>query len=516
MALEKKWAHLVAVGGTGMGALAALLQDLGWVVTGSDGPLYPPMSTFLQDRSIPVATPYSADNLSGSAWTKTALSQSLGTRLNPDLVIVGNAISRGHPEADVVERLVAEQKTQRMSFAEALAEFAIRDCQSLVVCGTHGKTTTTTMAAWLLESEGCHPGFFIGGIPKNFGFGARLSTGKVFVSEGDEYDTAYWDKGSKFLHYKPHWALCTGIEFDHADIFKDLNAVVTAFEKLIPKTREGFVLIDAKSAPRADTVERLASRVRESTLRLVRYGEDPASDFCLEKFEVVPLPWASGRMGALLQIRIPGDRRLHLISPMLGRHNALNLVGVIAMLSCAGRLGDQRDLQTGLESFLGIRRRQDEVYSDSSLVVIDDFAHHPTAIRETISAVRQLYPNTKLAAFFEARSATSARNILASDLEASFDEADSIFLVPPTKTNVPLEEKLDIVAAAAAIQKRAANGSKTIVVKSDVNELASEFKSWTQSLKDHPRVVALVMSNGGFGGIHKLLSDAVGAPARRT
>jgi UDP-N-acetylmuramate: L-alanyl-gamma-D-glutamyl-meso-diaminopimelate ligase len=470
-----------------MGALAALLKHQGFTVTGSDGPLYPPMSLFLEAQQIPLKASYGAENLRGDTWGLP--------ETQPDLIVIGNAISRGNLEAQEAERLAADGKSRRVSFAQGLAEFCIGEKRSFVVCGTHGKTSTTSLFAWALEVLQQKPGFFIGGIPGNFGEGCRVGAGNVFVSEGDEYDTAYWDKESKFLHYRPSWTLCTGIEFDHADIFKDLPAVEAAFLKLVPKTREGWVLVDDESAPRADCVRKVADAVKLQGIKLLRYGFMPGADL-----RILAAEPEEGGMRVKLQFK--GQSEVSLWTPQTGRHNALNLAGVLCTLHAAGLLPRLEDAQPLLRSFKGIKRRQEEVYRSDRLTVIDDFAHHPTAIRETISAIRSRYPGAKLAAFFEPRSATSARNVLAKDFGACFQGADAVFLVPPTKTNVPQDEKLDIQAVARDV----AAGGGEVQVEPDVSRLASLFEDWRARQPMGVPSVALVMSNGSFGGLHGMLA----------
>jgi UDP-N-acetylmuramate: L-alanyl-gamma-D-glutamyl-meso-diaminopimelate ligase len=478
-----------------MGALASLLQDLGWKVTGSDGPLYPPMSTFLESRKIPVKG-YDAANLAGAAWGLPAP--------KPDLVIVGNAISRTHAEAQAVEKLV-EAGTVRMSFAQALAEFCIGDKRSFVVAGTHGKTTTTSVMAWAFESLGLSPGFFVGGIPKNFGQGCRVGEGRVFVSEGDEYDTAYWDKESKFLHYRPSWVLCTSIEFDHADIYASLEAVEASFLKLVDKTREGWILIDGPSSPSPASVDKVAAKLKAKGLPCLRYGRDASSAYRLLSCEAEPLPWDTSVRGTRVRLSTPELGEIALDSPMIGEHNALNLVGVVGSLLASKSVKTVAQLQDFLKTFAGVKRRQEEVFVSPALVVIDDFAHHPTAIRETLFAIRSRYPGASVGAFFEPRSATSARNVLAQGFSECFDGADAVFLVPPTKTNVPEAERLDVNDVLKKAGARPGNAGKLYVADSSVEKIAESFRSWRRAQAGR-RAVALVMSNGPFGGLHGMLS----------
>ncbi len=494
----EKWAHLVAIGGTGMGALASLLQDLGFFVTGSDGVLYPPMSDFLDQRKIPRAESYSVAHLGGSHWglNKTC----------PDLVIVGNAISRGNPEADHIEILINEKRTRRMSFAEALAEFAIVDKESFVVAGTHGKTTTTSLMAWGFEALGEKPGFFIGGIPTNFGIGCRLGSGKVFVSEGDEYDTAYWDKVSKFLHYRPHWVLCTGVEYDHADIYPDLISIQRSFQKLVEKTRSGWVLVEDASAPEAQVVKQLASDLAAHGLKCCRYGFSADSEARVLSMKTMALP--NSARGTECVFQLPEVGRVEVLLPMNGRHNVLNLLGVLATMALAGKLQDQtpEKMREIFLPFRGIKRRQEELYVDAKLIVIDDFAHHPTAIRETISAIKFRYPERKLFAFFEARSATSARNIFLEEFGAAFNEAEHVFLVPPTKSNVPESERLNIEGVAERVRR----AGVAVHVEKDLDRLREDFFQVLKS--ESAAVVALIMSNGAFGGLHQKIIREI--PAR--
>lgn len=497
------WVHFVAIGGTGMGALASLLKDLGYKVTGSDGKLYPPMSTFLDSKKIVRGEEFRAEHLEGKTWGPEFPE-------NPHLVIVGNAISRGHVEAEKVEKLLAESKTERMSFAQALAEFCIQDKTSLVVAGTHGKTTTTSILASFLESLKKAPGFFVGGIPLNFSQGSRVTGGKVFVSEGDEYDTAYWDKESKFLHYRPTWVLCTGIEFDHADIYANIEAIEKSFLKLISKTKKGWVLIDAETAPRADSIQKIEAELKRLNKPVVTYGESATASYRLLEAKAKRIPWIQDRvaMGTELLVQFPDGRKETLLSPMCGRHNAWNAVGVIATIEQEYGSLKKDELQRCLQEFLGVKRRQEEVFVSPRLVVIDDFAHHPTAIRETLRAIRARYPDASITAFFEPRSATSARNVLQKEFSECFQSADHVFLSYPTKTNIPADLKLNVDDLKVAIEK---NKGQTHFVSLglEAEDLSQSFGKWFQEESSKKPCVALVMSNGSFGGLHQKLSTWV-------
>lgn len=488
------WAHFVAIGGTGMGALASMLQDLGFRVTGSDGPLYPPMSVFLDSKKIPRTESYSADNLKGAKW---GFSDE-----HPALVIVGNAISRGQVEAEIVEKLVANNRCVRMSFAQALAEFCIRDRESFVVCGTHGKTSTATQMSWALESLGQSPGFFIGGIPANFSQGCRMGEGDCFVSEGDEYDTAYWDKESKFLHYRPTWVLCTGIEYDHADIYANVQAIEKSFHKLISKTQKAWIYIDRDSAPRGDVIERLESALVAAGRPHRAYGKSPTSAYRLLGLSEELLRPDLGIMGTVIRLVTPQWGEVTLKMSMSGEHNALNTLGILATLLEAGRLKSVEEAQRYLNTFKGVKRRQEEIFVSSELIVIDDFAHHPTAIRETIRAIRRKYPRYDVAAFFEPRSATSARNVFQKEFVECFEGAHHVYLTPPTKTNIPADQKLDVDVIRQGLEAK----KISTFVNSDVKAIENAFYEDLHkdlSSEECKGRVALIMSNGSFGGLYK-------------
>jgi UDP-N-acetylmuramate: L-alanyl-gamma-D-glutamyl-meso-diaminopimelate ligase len=323
----------------------------------------------------------------------------------------------------------------------------------------------------------------------------------VFASEGDEYDTAYWDKGSKFLHYKAHWALVTGIEFDHADIYPNVHDVEASFVRLAGRIREGCVLIDVSSAPRHGSVEVMRAALESAGKQFVRYGTNPHSQYQLMGVHSHPLPWKPEQVGTLLSLRLR-DESWRLYSPLSGQHNALNVLGVIAILMESGVTWDEQLAQKWLQSFSGVKRRQDLVFESPSLMVMDDFAHHPTAIRETLAAIRQAYPKRKLAAFFEARSATSSRKVMQADFEKSFDQADAVFLSPPSKTNVPSSEKMNVEELATALRGRL--GNRPVYVASEIEDLV---RSFGKLLADQSSWMALVMSNGPFGNIHQRLAE---------
>ncbi|MFW5875015.1 MAG: UDP-N-acetylmuramate--L-alanine ligase, partial [bacterium] len=368
--------HLIAVCGTAMGALAAALKEMGLSVTGSDDGVYPPMSTFLAERGVHVNQGFFADNLA----------------YGPDLVIVGNAVRKDNPEAIAM----FEAGLPFCSMPQAINRFLARGKQTIVVCGTHGKTTTSSIAAWLLYEAGLDPSFLIGGILKNFGSSYRVGKGGYMVIEGDEYDTAFFDKQPKFMHYRPDIAVWTGAEFDHADIFSDFDHVKSAFDSFFSRIPEESILIGFGRDPNARDL--LGNR----RCGVETYGADMDDNWRLKVRDPVP-PWNrfsvyhGSQMFGRFQMKPPGA------------HNRLNALSAIAAAASLG-IGPEA-IAKGLETFEGIRRRQEIRGVKNDITVIDDFAHHPTAVRETIAAIRSVYPGNRLIAVFEPRTNTSMRSV---------------------------------------------------------------------------------------------------------
>jgi UDP-N-acetylmuramate: L-alanyl-gamma-D-glutamyl-meso-diaminopimelate ligase len=459
--------HLIAVCGVGMASLAGLLQSMGYRVTGSDQNVYPPMSTYLQDIGIVILSGYSEDHLTPC----------------PDLVIIGNAISRDNPEADTVLR----RGIPYISFPQALGLFLIRSRTSLVIAGTHGKTTTSALAAWVLTRAGLDPGFFIGGVPLNFNSGWNPGSGDYVVLEGDEYDSAFFDKGPKFLHYRPCYVILTSVEFDHADIYRDLDHLKHTFRRLvelIPST--GCLLACSDYAAVREVVE-------PARCRVIYYGGETSRDwtaknvaFQAEKthFE----PFYRGRSDGVVELAV------------IGRHNVQNALAVYAL----GReLGVGRDkLRDGLATFAGVKRRQEIKGNIGGVLVMDDFAHHPTAVKETLSAVREAYPGRRLWAIFEPRSNTSRRNIFEQEFAQTLALADRIVVAglhQPEK--VPEPERLSVENVVQTIngagERRAIFIEKADAIASYVAENAV------------PNDIVVVMSNGGFDGVQDRILQAL-------
>lgn len=461
--------HLIGICGTGMASLAGMLKARGHQVQGSDQNVYPPMSTLLQAESIPVFSPYDAKNLDPA----------------PDLVIVGNAISRGNPEAE----WVLEKNIPYISMPQALARFFLEGKIPLVVAGTHGKTTTASLLAWVLESAGEDPSFFIGGIPKNFQNNFKLGAGKYFVLEGDEYDTAFFDKGPKFLHYQPQHVLLTSVEFDHADIYRDLEHVKTAFRSLLKLIPASGGLVANLDFP---VVRELVGEFSGPTLK---YAMHPDQQEQADYFGEILSEGERVRFCILSQEAGHEGCHRDVEWGIPGRHNVSNALGVVVL---ALRLGiPWEKIQKGLATFLGVKRRQDILGEVAGVTVIDDFAHHPTAVLETVNAIRQKYSQRRLWALFEPRSNSSKRDVFQQDYPKSFLAADQVILADVFMPEKVKEAKvLDVDGVVQAINQDSASSKARHVSGVDkiVSILAEELR---------PGDVLLIMSNGGFGGMQE-------------
>ncbi|HEX7938396.1 MAG TPA: Mur ligase domain-containing protein [Gemmatimonadaceae bacterium] len=456
--------HLVGVGGTGMGAFAGMLKAAGYEVTGSDENVYPPMSDMLREWGIEVFTPYASENLD---------------RAKPDLVIIGNVIRRVNPEATAVR----ERGIPQTSFPAAFGSLILADKHSIVVVGTHGKTTTSALMAHVLISAGEDASFLVGGVTLNYDGNFRLGKGKYVVVEGDEYDTAYFDKGPKFLHYRARSAILTSIEFDHADIYRDLPHYESSFEKFcdtMPK--DGFLAVSA-SYPRA--VE-IAEQHAKCTIRT--YAVNGAANYRADD-ETFSADGARFRIHSHGGAEPRAESR-ELLLPMSGYHNLENAAGVYAVARALG-LSDKQ-IAHGFETFKGVKRRQEERGEVNGVLIIDDFAHHPTAVRETIEGIRQRYTERRLWAVFEPRSNTSRRNIHQHEYVDALSGADLVTLrEPEPHDKVPANERLDVAAILKELNTRG--------VPSDASPDVAEL---VRRVGDGARRndLILVMSNGAFGG----------------
>ncbi|MFZ5586043.1 MAG: UDP-N-acetylmuramate--L-alanine ligase [Thermodesulfobacteriota bacterium] len=465
--------HLMGIGGVAMGALAGALAGRGLIVRGSDNPLYPPMSTFLAGLGIPVASGYRAENLSP----------------RPDLVIVGNVIRRDNPEALALAALGIPY----LSLPQALARFFIQGKTSIVVAGTHGKTTTTALIASGLMRAGRDPGFLVGGIMIEGGQNFRDGAGECFVVEGDEYDTAFFDKRPKFVHYQPRIGLLTSLEFDHADIYADLDAVRRAFALFV-----AALPADGRLIAWGDSAEVLA-QAAAAPCPVQTYGQ--GDDNAWRLMAVAP----AGDGGARLTLRAPDGERLEFTTPLAGEHNALNVTAALAALVAAG-IGPA-EAAAAQAGFMGVRRRQEVRGAAGGVTVVDDFAHHPTAVRETINAVARFglpgwrAGSGRLAAVFEPRSNTSRANHFQADYPAAFLGADLVFLrEPPGMAAVAENERLSSARLAADIRALGAPAQAHPDSDALLAALLTELK---------PGDLCLVMSNGGFDNLHQRLLEGL-------
>ncbi len=458
--------HLLGACGSAMGALGLLLREQGFEVRGSDAGAYPPMSERLAAAGIAVASGYDPRNLD---W-------------GPDVVVVGNVIRRDNPEAAAMR----ERGLAHRSLPEVIGERLIGDRCAVVVAGTHGKTTTTSMIAWLLHEVGRAPGWFVGGVPLDLGRPAAAGTGPEFVVEGDEYDTAYFDKGPKFLHYRPHTAVVTSLEFDHADIYRNIEEIERAFGWLAERTAPSGRLIVCAHAERAVRVVGRAARARVWT-----YGIDVPADWVARDVE----PSAGGMTFTL---RGPDGTLGRWRTALTGRHNALNAVAAVAAALSRGVPVDA--VRDALARFHGAMRRQQLVGEVGGVSIVDDYAHHPTAVRETIAAIRQRYPGRRLWALFEAESNTSRRRIFQHVYPEALGEADLVVLSKPLKKADRLapHEQIDVAAIVADLRRR---GVEAYHIP-EFDDIA-----YFVSTQARPGDVVLAMSGRDFGGVpHKIVA----------
>jgi len=466
--------HLIGICGTAMASLAGMLRARGHRVTGSDMAAYPPMSDQLRAMGIAVMEPYAAANLDE----------------RPELVVVGNAISRGNPE---LER-VLDERIAMTSLAALVHDEFLLGRERLVVCGTHGKTTTTSMLAWIYETAATmhdarwRPSFLIGGVAENFGASFQVVDGtRPFVLEGDEYDTAFFDKGPKFLHYFPDAAVLTHVEFDHADIYADLEAVKTAFRRmvnLIPQ-RGRLVAFDGS----ANVTECCA----KAFCRVERYGFAMGSHWRMEELR----QQGSSTGWTLLRA---GKEFAQLTLPMAGEHNALNATAAAAL--AAGQGVPVEAIVAALASFKSVKRRLEVRAEVAGITVIDDFAHHPTAVRETLRALRAAYAGRRLWAVLEPRSNTLRRNVFEAELVEALALADEVVLAEVFKSEaVPMAERMHPEHVVAALRRRGVPAVLGADAAAIVAEAAPRMRAGD---------VVAILSNGGFGGIYELLPKALG------
>ncbi len=453
--------YFIGICGTAMASCAGALKSRGYRVSGSDANVYPPMSTFLSQAGIKVHEGFDPAHLDE----------------RPDCIVIGNAMSRGNPEVEHV----LSKRWRYCSLPELLKECFIRGKRSIVVAGTHGKTTTTSMIAWILECAGLHPSFLIGGLPGNFQRGARLTNSDWIVLEGDEYDTAFFDKRSKFVHYLPEIAVINNLEFDHADIFENLKAVQKTFSHLIRLVPSNGLLLangnDSNIAPLLDI----------DFCPVKRFGLNGAQDFKVTTHQT--------KKGTLHFEVNEEEYQL----PMIGEHNLENAVAAIA---CAHQCGIHPSVIEGaMRTFKGVKRRLEIIGHSRGVTIIDDFAHHPTAIKKVLKTLRKAYPEGRLWVLFEPRSNTTRRSIFQSDLIDAFSEADIALFGEVARAHLlKPEDRLDLPAVVDALT----NKGKTAKVIAQAEEMALEV---AQNVNKGD--VVAILSNGGFGGVHEKILFAL-------
>jgi UDP-N-acetylmuramate: L-alanyl-gamma-D-glutamyl-meso-diaminopimelate ligase len=471
-----KHVHIIGIAGTLMGAFATYLKRSGVRVTGSDQNIYPPMSDVLSGASVEVFIGYRAENLSQFA-------------VRPDLVVIGNVIRSDNPEA----RFAIDHGYDYMSLPEAMERFLLQKTTNYVVSGTHGKTTTTSLLAFILkelgQKSGIEPSYFIGGVPIDLPYSfhvAKIRNGEPFVLEGDEYDTAFWDKVPKFNHYLPDQVILTSIEFDHADIYPDLNAVENAFRGLFQRIRPGGRVVACLDYPVVEKLLKEFPNIEKST-----YGE---SDRC--QYRVAGLKTTEA--GIEFDVLDHGKpiQKIHFQLP--GHHNALNALAVFVLLKLQGY--DPTDIASAIAKFRGVKRRQEVRADIGGVLVIDDFAHHPTAVRETLAALKTQYSGRRLVAVFEPRSATSRRRIFQKEYAKAFQSADRIWVAPPyDQSKIEASQQFSSDELVRDLKYAGKQANRMPSVDEGVVLVSKESQSGD---------VIAVLSNGGFDGfIPKLIEQ---------
>lgn len=459
---KTKRIHLIGICGTAMASLAGMLKQIGHHVTGSDAAAYPPMSDFLASLNISVAQPFSATNLEP----------------RPDLVIVGNAISRGNVELEYV----LDQRLAFQSMAQVLHDEFLIERERMVVAGTHGKTTTSSMLAWIFHHAGRSPGFLIGGIPENFGSSFGLGSGREFILEGDEYDTAFFDKGPKFLHYFPDAVILTSVEFDHADIYKNLDEVKTAFKRLVNLIPQRGLLVAWDGHP---NVEECSSR---ALCRVEHYGFSDKS-----MWRIVDVSYSPERTG--WKVLRNGEEWAQFDFPLAGEYNVLNATAAAAMAANYGI--EKSAIASALREFRSVKRRLEVKAEIHGITIIDDFAHHPTAIAQTLKAVRTRYSGRRLWAILEPRSNTLRRAVFQHELAQSLAIADQVVVADVFKSEaIPQAERLDPAAVVADLNAKGKPAQLLGGADAIVDAIAPELRGGD---------VVAILSNGGFGGIYEKL-----------
>ena len=470
---EIKRVYLIGIAGTAMASLAGMLKQRGYEIGGSDEHVYPPMSTYLESLHIPVLEGYTRQHLE---------------TFRPDLVVIGNVASRNNPEAEAT----LEMDLPYTSMPEAIYELFIKGKHSVVVTGTHGKTTTTSLMAWILEAAGRDPSMVVGGIPLNFNHNFKLGSGPEFVIEGDEYNTSFFDKGPKFLHYAANTLIVNNIEFDHADIYADLSAVIEAFRKVVQQVAPGDTII-----ANGDDAN-VTSLRKDARARWITFGSRREHDISFTAPEFTPqetsfTAWWEGKEWFRFR------------TTLSGRHNVLNALAVIATARL--REVNAEQIQKGLETFRGIKRRMEVRGVERGITVIDDFAHHPTAIATTLNGARRRYPGQRLWALFEPRSISSSRKEFESGYIDAFHEADRVIIGPIFhRDRYESRYGLDKMMSVPAIVERLNSDG---IPATQINDIDAIADAVARDAADED--VVLVMSSGAFGGVHEKILERLRA-----
>ncbi|MBI5374637.1 MAG: UDP-N-acetylmuramate:L-alanyl-gamma-D-glutamyl-meso-diaminopimelate ligase [Candidatus Schekmanbacteria bacterium] len=456
--------HIVAIGGTGMSALAGMLKERGFRVTGSDKGLYPPASTIIEKLGIQVEISYSPDNIPRDV----------------SLAVIGNAVSKDNPE--VLE--IIRRKIPYKSFPDTLWEYFIQGKTSVVVSGTHGKTTSASAVSWVFYSLGLDPGFMIGGVPLNFNSNYRLGNGTFFISEGDEYDSAFFDKGPKFLHYRPDYLLLNSVEFDHADIYRDLEHVMSSFTKLLD-------IVNPKGGVAAfgDSIN-VRKLIEKSKCKVLTFGFENTNDWVIKT--------VNEETGDVV-VNSRDGREIKFKTNLFGKQNIANLTGVLLLADIMGL--NIEKASKSLELFNGVKRRQEYIGSAKHIDIYDDFAHHPTAVKVTLEGFKSRFPQKRIIAVFEPRSNSSRRNVFEAQYVESFDAADLIILSEPFNKDA-LDEtvRFSTNRVTSNIKKRGKEAYSFKDVDSIIGFLLGRLRE---------NDVVVIMSNGDFSGIHKKLIQAI-------
>ena len=459
--------HFIGICGTAMATLAAMLKDRGYTVLGSDQHVYPPMSDFLASREISCQDGFDADHITDDV----------------DLVVIGNAVSRGNPEVEAV----LDRKIRYRSLPEMVRETFLWDRRSIVVAGTHGKTTTASLVSWLLADGGRDPSFLVGGLSANFGSSYRLGQGQEFVIEGDEYDSAFFDKTAKFLKYLPDVAVVGNLEFDHADIYADFEAVRSAVRRLVALVpRQGLLVLGADS-PGAFEL-RAGAPCRVTTFGLADMAQWRA-------IAIAPAP-----DGTTFTVEHRGEPVADVRVPLLGEFNVRNVLAAFVVASEVGL--DPKAVAASVARFEGVRRRLEIRGRARGVTIYDDFAHHPTAVRETLAGVRASNPSRRIWALFEPRSATACRRVFQEEFAGAFGQADEVIIGRVHRMSLPEPERLSETELVAGIRAAGVRARHLVEVGDIVRTVADEAREGD---------LVVVMSNGAFDGIHGRLLEALAA-----